>query len=103
MLDARTAGPDLRRQVNLRAIVQLCAMRGHAVVMILHERNLAALSASRIVVPDQGRVAASATLPETVADDILQRVFGVTNAVNQVPGPDAPFVLPHAAKSALPR
>jgi iron complex transport system ATP-binding protein len=78
-------------------------MRGHAVVMILHDRNLAALSANRIVAPDQGRVAASATPPEAVTEDILQRVFGATNAVNQVPGPDAPFVLPHAAKSALPR
>ena len=103
MLDASAAGLDLRHQVDLRAIVQLCAMRGHAVVMILHDRNLAALSASRIVVLDQGRVAASGTLPATVADDTLQRVFGVTNAVNQVPGPEAPFVLPHAAKSALPR
>lgn len=66
--------------------------------MIRQDLNLAALSANRIIVPDQGSAAISGTAAETVTKDILHRVFGVTNAVNHVPGPDAPFVLPHNAR-----
>ena len=84
-------------------IASLRARRGHAVVMIRHDLDFAALSAHRIVVLHHGRIAASGAPAETVTDDILQRVFGVTNAVNHVPGPEAPFVLPHAANSAQPR
>lgn len=66
--------------------------------MIRHDRDLAALSANRIIVPDHGRAAVSGTPAGTVTKDIRHRVFGVTNAVNHVPGPDAPFVLPHNAR-----
>ena len=49
-----------------------------------------------------GGPSASGTPAETVTDDILHRVFGVANAVNHVPGPEAPFVLPHGARRAAP-
>ena len=66
-------------------------------VAILHDLNLAALSADRIVVLDRGAVAASGKPSETVTDDVLGRVFGVANAVNRVPVLGAPFILPHGA------
>jgi heme transport system ATP-binding protein len=95
---AATASLDLRHQLDLLAVAGLCAKRGHTVVMILHDLSLAALSAKRIIVLAHGRVAVSGTPAESVTDDILQRGLGVTNAVNHVPGPDAPFVLPHGAR-----
>jgi heme transport system ATP-binding protein len=102
LLDEPTASLDLRHQLDLLAIAGLCAKRDHAVVMILHDLNLAALSAQRIVIMDQGKVAASGTPVETVTDEVLHRVFGVANAVNHVPGPTAPFVLPHRARRGTP-
>jgi len=66
--------------------------------MIRHDLNLAALSAHRTIVLVHGRAAISGTAAETVTNDILHRAFGVTNAVNHVPGPDAPFALPQHAR-----
>ncbi len=97
LLDEPTASLDLKHQLDLIEAVGRCARRGVAVVAILHDLNLAALSADRIVVLDRGAVAASGKPAETVTDDVLGRVFGVTNAVNRVPAPAAPFVLPHGA------
>jgi iron complex transport system ATP-binding protein len=72
-----------------------CARRGVAVVAILHDLNLAAMSADRIVVLDQGRVAAAGTPAETVTDELLARVFKCSVTVGRAPPPGVPFVLPH--------
>ena len=64
-------------------------------VAILHDLNLAALSADRIVVLDGGRVAADGAPAETVTDELLARVFKVTGAVSRAPPAGVPFVLPH--------
>ena len=97
LLDEPTASLDLKHQLDLIEAVGRCARRGVAVVAILHDLNLAALAADRIVVLDRGAVAASGKPSETVTDDVLGRVFGVANAVNRVPVPGAPFILPHGA------
>jgi iron complex transport system ATP-binding protein len=97
LLDEPTASLDLKHQLDLIEAVGRCSRRGVAVVAILHDLNLAALSADRIVVLDRGAVAASGKPSETVTDDVLGRVFGVANAVNRVPVPGAPFILPHGA------
>lgn len=97
LLDEPTASLDLKHQLDLIESVGRCARRGIAVVAIMHDLNLAALSADRIVVLDSGAVAASGTPTETVTNEILGSVFGVANAVNRVPTPPAPFVLPHTA------
>lgn len=97
LLDEPTASLDLKHQLDLVEAVGRCARRGVAVIAILHDLNLAALSAGRIVVLDRGTVAASGPPAETVTDDVLSRVFGIANAVNRVPPPSASFVLPHGA------
>ena len=54
-----------------------CAARGVAVVAILHDLNLAALFADRIVVLHDGRVAGDGPPRETITDEMLaQRVQG---------------------------
>ncbi len=98
LLDEPTASLDLGHQLDLLTIAARCARSGHAVVMILHDLNLAALAADRIVMLDRGRAAAAGRPAETVTDDIVDRVFGVANVVNRVPMPSSPFVLPHRAK-----
>jgi iron complex transport system ATP-binding protein len=65
-------------------------------VAVLHDLNLAALFADRIVVLDRGRIVADGTPAEIITDATLERVFGVTGAIGRVPASDTPFVLPHA-------
>jgi iron complex transport system ATP-binding protein len=75
-----------------------CAARGITVVAILHDLNLAALLAKRIVVLDGGRIAGDGAPGETVTEATLHRVFGVADAVGRVPPAMTPFILPHAAR-----
>jgi iron complex transport system ATP-binding protein len=96
LLDEPTASLDLKHQLDMLEAVGRCARRGVAVVAILHDLNLAAMSADRIVVLDQGRVAAVGTPAETVTNELLARVFKCQGAVGRAPSPGTPFVLPHA-------
>jgi iron complex transport system ATP-binding protein len=100
LLDEPTAALDLCHQLDLMRIIQRCNARGTTVVTIMHDLNLAALFAKRIVVLDKGRLAGDGSPAETISDSVLERVFGVTGAVNAVPKPGLPFVLPHGARVA---
>jgi iron complex transport system ATP-binding protein len=98
MLDEPTASLDLRHQLDLVAVARQCAARGTTVIAIVHDLNLAALMAERIVVLSQGRLAADGPPPQTINDGTVSRVFGVSSAVGLMPQPGAPFVLPHRAE-----
>jgi iron complex transport system ATP-binding protein len=95
LLDEPTASLDLKHQLDMLEAVGRCARRGVAVVAILHDLNLATLCADRIVVLDQGRVAADGAPAQTVTDDLLARVFRCATAVSRTPPASVPFVLPH--------
>ncbi len=97
LLDEPTASLDLRHQLDVVAATRARAARGVTVVAILHDLNLAALLARRIVVLDSGRVDSDGPPAETITDAMLNRVFGVAEAVDCVPG-GVPFILPHAAR-----
>jgi iron complex transport system ATP-binding protein len=102
LLDEPTASLDLRHQLDVIAAAKACATRGVSVVAILHDLNLAALLAGRIVVLDRGRIDGDGAPTETITDAMLARVFGVAGAVGLVPADNTPFVLPHAARTVLP-
>jgi iron complex transport system ATP-binding protein len=100
LLDEPTASLDLRHQLDVIETAKSCAARGVTVVAILHDLNLAGLLANRIVMLDGGRVACDGTPTETITDAMLDRVFGVADAVGRVPPAATPFILPHAARKA---
>jgi iron complex transport system ATP-binding protein len=99
LLDEPTASLDLRHQLDLLSATSKNAGRGIAVVAVLHDLNLAALFADRVVVLQNGRIAAQGRPSDTINDDILRQVFGIENAANRLPPSGVPFVLPHAAVS----
>jgi heme transport system ATP-binding protein len=98
LLDEPTASLDLRHQLDVIAATKTAAARGVTVVAVLHDLNLAALLARRIVVLDCGRIDGDGSPDETITDATLNRVFGVAEAVGVVPAGSAPFILPHAAR-----
>jgi iron complex transport system ATP-binding protein len=102
LLDEPTASLDLRHQLDLVAAARRCADRGVTVVAIVHDLNLATLLARRIIVLEQGRVATDGSPRDSINEDVLQRVFGVVSAVDRVPQPDLPFVLPQGARKHEP-
>jgi heme transport system ATP-binding protein len=97
LLDEPTASLDLRHQLDVIAATKGRAARGVTVVAILHDLNLAALLARRIVVLDCGRIDGNGPPAETITDAMLNRVFGVAEVVDLVPT-GIPFILPHAAR-----
>ena len=98
LLDEPTASLDLRHQIDVVATVRRYASRGVTILVILHDLNLAAITAGRIVVLDRGTIAGDGAPHDIITESMLGRVFGVTAAVGRVPPPHTPFVLPHAAR-----
>ncbi len=94
-----TASLDLCHQIDLLAIIKRRNDNGTTIVTVMHDLNLAALFAKRIVALAKGAVAGDGAPVSTINDALLSRVFGITNAVNRVPS-GLPFVLPHQAKKA---
>jgi iron complex transport system ATP-binding protein len=95
LLDEPTANLDLRHQLDLLAAAQRCAARGVTVVAILHDLNLAALIGERVVVLDRGRLAGDGLPRDIITDAMLESVFRVGTAIDRVPAPGIPFILPH--------
>jgi iron complex transport system ATP-binding protein len=100
LLDEPTASLDLRHQLDIVEVARRCVGRGITVIAILHDLNLAALFAGRIVVLHDGRLAGDGPPAQIVNDAMLERVFGVRSAVGRVPAENVPFVLPHHASKA---
>jgi len=98
-LDEPTASLDLRHQLLTLDTARNFARAGGGVIAILHDLNLAALYADKIIVVSAGRIAASGTPRDVLTDAMMRAVFGVSVHVGGVPT-DAPFILPHTAHAA---
>ncbi len=78
LLDEPTLHMDLAHQVALlRAMRRLQAERGLTVLAVLHDLNLAAAFAPRVVVLHDGRVAADGVPADVLTPQVVARVFGV--------------------------
>ncbi len=95
LLDEPTASLDLRHQLGLLESVKRRARDGALAIAILHDLNLAALFADRIVVLDRGRIDCDGRPDETITDAMLGRVFGIATTVGRTAS-GTPFVLPQA-------
>jgi iron complex transport system ATP-binding protein len=102
LLDEPTANLDLGHQLDVIAAAKSRADRGAALVAILHDLNLAALLATRLVVLNRGRIDSDGPADQVITDPMLGRAFGVADAVACIPAQGTPFVLPHGAHKLLP-
>lgn len=108
LLDEPTTYLDLAHQVEMLDLVDdLNAHRGTTVVMVLHDLNLAARYADRLVAMAGGRVVAAGTPEEVITPAVVDEVFGMRCEVvaDRVSG--KPMVLPigrhHCAEPSLER
>jgi len=85
LLDEPTAHLDVKYQLELMQIIEGQARAGLMVVMALHDLNLAAAFAHRIVLMAGGRVVASGTPGEVLTPKRLRAVFGVEAVVRENP------------------
>ena len=98
LLDEPTAAQDLAHQLRVLDVARAHADRGGAAVVILHDLNLAARFADRMVVISRGQVAAEGRPAEVLTAEMLAAVFGVRLVPGTVPTNGAPFLLPQMAE-----
>lgn len=92
LLDEPTAHLDLKHQLDLLARVRELTRRGLGAAIALHDLNLAARFADRLLVLSRGRAVACGPPAEVLTPALLARVWEVTAAVR--PGPDGPWIVP---------
>ncbi|WP_279479376.1 heme ABC transporter ATP-binding protein [Aureimonas sp. SK2] len=96
-LDEPVSSLDIRHQIAVLEIARDFARGGGGVLAVLHDLNLAAGFADRLVVLSGGRIAGEGR-PSAVLDDaLIESVFGLRLRVGALPPPGMPFLLPQTA------
>jgi len=84
ILDEPTNNLDLQRQLELIDLVRAAtAQRNLLSILALHDLNLAARVADRVLLLDQGRVRAFGSPAEVITQEMLAEVYGVHGDVGQ--------------------
>ncbi|HYO36362.1 MAG TPA: ABC transporter ATP-binding protein [Geodermatophilus sp.] len=95
LLDEPTTYLDLAHQIDvLELVARLHAERGRTVVVVLHDLNLAARYASRLVAMRDGALVASGTPHEVLTEQLLADVFDLEARVVPDPVAGTPMVVP---------
>ncbi|GAA0376395.1 ABC transporter ATP-binding protein [Microbispora corallina] len=103
LLDEPTTFLDLAHQVEVLELVgRLHAETGTTVVMVLHDLNLAARYAHRLVAMRDGRVVAAGPPEDVLTEDRVREVFGLEAKVIADPVAGTPLVVPVGAGRRLP-
>lgn len=95
LLDEPTTHLDLQHQSHLLNLIrQLVDESGLAVLMVIHDLNLAGLYADRVALIEEGRIRAAGRPEEVLTQKHLSALFQVP--VNVIPHPDygTPLILP---------
>ena len=95
LLDEPTTYLDLSHQIDvLELVARLHTERGRTVAVVLHDLNLAARYAQRLVAMKDGVVVAEGTPAEVLTEDLLDRVFDLEARVVPDPVSGTPMVVP---------
>ncbi len=97
LLDEPTSHLDIAHQLDLLTRVRMLSrLRGVTVVAALHDLNLAARYADRIVVLSRGRRVADGTPRDVLSEDLLARVWGVAAELAIDARSGLPYLLPRS-------
>jgi iron complex transport system ATP-binding protein len=95
LLDEPTTFLDLAHQVDVLELVRrLHREAGRTVVMVLHDLNLAARYADRLVAMRDGRIIAAGEPGDVITEEMLAEVFGLDAKVIEDPVAGTPLVVP---------
>jgi iron complex transport system ATP-binding protein len=102
VLDEPTASLDIGHEMAILQLLREQADRGITVLLITHHLDLAARFADRLLLLDQGRVAAEGSALEVLTPEILEGVYRWPVAVEVDPATNSPRITP-LTTSAPPR
>jgi len=98
LLDEPTAFLDLGHQAQVLEHARALAGRGLCVVAVLHDPNLAAAWADRVVLMRDGRVVAAGPSSEVLRAPALQALYGTGLVETSGPGGEGPYFAPVSAR-----
>ncbi len=103
LLDEPTAHLDIGHQLDLFERVRRLARRQSVtVVAAVHDLNLAARFADRIVVLARGRKVADGPPTDVLSPELLERVWGVVAVLRREPRSGVPYLVPFRPGPAPP-
>lgn len=94
LLDEPTASLDVAHQIAVMRLARAAAARGAAVAIVLHDLNLAAAFADRVVLMEAGRIIAEGTPAEVFTPARLTATYGTEIAVRPGGPRGRPVVVP---------
>ncbi len=94
LLDEPTAALDPVHQHGTLQAARRFAVAGTAVLAVLHDLNLAAQYADRLLVMESGRLVAEGTPQQVLNSALLRTVYGLDALVIPHPRLDCPLVVP---------
>jgi iron complex transport system ATP-binding protein len=93
LLDEPTSALDMRNQIEVMALLaRLAEDQQVAVVMAIHDLNLAARYCHRLLILKEGRVIGSGTPSSLLTPRMMRTVYGIEAAVKDDLG--VPYVVP---------
>ena len=100
LLDEPTANLDINYQVEILDLIKnLCLENNLAVVITLHDLNLASQYCGRLILLNNGRVHAQGTPSEVINSQNIKEVYGADNCVYTHPVNGLPAILLKAGNS----
>lgn len=100
-LDEPVASLDIHHQLMIMDLAADYARAGGGVVAVMHDLNLTAMYAGRVLALKAGKVIACGTTAETLTTEVLSEVYSCPLRVGAVPPPGTPFILPHLCHARL--
>ena len=85
LLDEPTASLDIRHEMAILKLLRRSADAGLTVVLVTHQVDLAARFADRMLLLQEGRVAAEGAASEVLQEDVLEQAYGWPIAVRTDP------------------
>lgn len=102
LMDEPTAHLDMQHQTLLLNLVRELAQEADlAILMILHDLNLASLYADRVALLVSGQISASGSAAEVLTPSNLMTAYGVLVQVVPHPNYGTPLILPDGIKPVL--
>lgn len=100
LLDEPVSSLDIGHQLEVMDLIADYARNGGGVIAVMHDLNLTAMFADRIVLLSGGQCLASGPPDAVLTDAILSRAYRCTLRVNTAPPEPATYLLPHMARRA---
>lgn len=95
LLDEPTTGLDLHHQQALFQAVRTLANRGVGVLLVVHDLNLAARHADRVMVLHQGRAVVCGTPSDVLTAGTIAQYFELNVSVQPHPFHHCPLIISH--------